>query len=168
MPEVETTVEKERIDQILEEYDDFEGNLISILHEVQGVYNYLPEEALVLVAKATGFSLQRVFSIATFYNFFSLDPRGKHLVHICMGTACHVQGAARVLDEFQERLGIREGETTPDMQFTLSAVRCIGACSLAPVVIIGDETHATIKPKKVEKLLKRYQAPVDPEGISPV
>lgn len=166
MSEAGITVEREQVERILAEYDDFEGNLISILHAVQGLYNYLPEDALRIVSQVTGFSLQRVYSIATFYNFFSLDPRGKHLVHVCMGTACHVQGAARVLGEFEERLGIREGQTTSDMQFTLSAVRCIGACSLAPVVIVDDKTHAAIKPKKVERLLKQYQAPAGPEGAS--
>jgi NADH:ubiquinone oxidoreductase subunit E len=150
-------VETEQLDEILNRYDSFDGNLIAILHDVQGLYNYLPELALEYVSDRTGFSLQRIFSIATFYNYFSLERRGRHLIHVCTGTACHVQGAQRVLDEFKHQLDVDEGGTTGDMEFTLAAVRCVGACSLAPVVLVDKQAHAALKPAKVSNLLKKLR-----------
>ena len=145
------------IDKILDRFETFEGHLIGILHEVQNLYNYLPREALEYVAKRTGFTLERLYSIATFYNYFSLEPRGKHIIRVCTGTACHVKGAPRVLQEIEEKLGISSDETTPDRQFSLEHVHCVGTCSLAPVVVIGTDTHSHVKPSKVGALLKKYE-----------
>ena len=132
---METTtadVDTVRLDEILKRYDPFDGNLIAILHEVQGLYNYLPEPALEYVSEQTGFSLQRIFSIATFYNYFSLEPRGRHLIHVCTGTACHVQGAQRVLNEFENQLEVKEGGTTEDMEFNALRSALCGSLQLGP------------------------------------
>jgi NADH:ubiquinone oxidoreductase subunit E len=131
------------VDDILQNYPTVTGNLIAILHEIQSHYNYLPEDALRYLAGRTGIPATRIYSIATFYHFFSLTPKGKHQVRVCLGTACHVKGSQRILDEMKRKLGVDEGETTPDMQFTLEAVRCIGACSVTS--------------KKALTLLMRYQ-----------
>ena len=145
------------IDDILDNYPHVTGNLIAILHEIQSHYNYLPEDALRYLASATGVPATRLYSIATFYHFFSLTPKGKHQVRVCLGTACHVKGGQRILEEMQRKLGIKEGETTPDMHFTLEAVRCIGACSLAPVVVVDNDTYGSVTSKKTLTLLKRYE-----------
>jgi NADH:ubiquinone oxidoreductase subunit E len=151
------TVDLEAIDRALSRFAEFDGNLIMMLHEIQTICNYLPEEALELLSRKTGFSLQRIYSIATFYNHFSLVPRGRHVVHVCMGTACHVQGAGRVLGELEQQLGVKEGGTTEDMAFSLGAVRCVGACSLAPVVLIDGQTHSGVLPRKVKFLLRKVR-----------
>jgi NADH-quinone oxidoreductase subunit E len=149
----------EAIDAILNSYPQIEGNLISVLHEVQSHYNYLPEDALRYLSQKTAIPITRLYSIASFYHFFSLKPKGKHQIHVCMGTACHVKGGHKILDELQRRLGIQEGETTADMQITLDAVRCVGACSLAPVVVVDSDTHRHVSLKKARDLLKKYQQP---------
>ncbi len=145
------------INGILSRYPEVKGNLISILHEVQALCNYLSEDALRYVSKRTGVPLTRLYSIATFYHFFSLAPKGKHQVCVCLGTACHVKGSARVLDEVERRLGAKEGETTDDMRYSVSAVRCIGACSLAPVMTVDKDTHSGVSPKRVSEILKKYE-----------
>jgi NADH-quinone oxidoreductase subunit E len=149
----------EAIDAILNSYPQIEGNLISVLHEVQSHYNYLPEDALRYLSQKTAIPITRLYSIASFYHFFSLKPKGKHQIHVCMGTACHVKGGHKILDELQRKLGIQEGETTADMQITLDAVRCVGACSLAPVVVVDSDTHRHVSLKKARDLLKKYQQP---------
>jgi NADH:ubiquinone oxidoreductase subunit E len=157
MSETTTGFDTAAIDGILDGYDSYEGHLIGILHEVQKLHNYLPREALEHVSVRTGFTLERLYSIATFYNYFSLEPRGRHIIRVCTGTACHVQGAPRVLQEIQERLEISSDETTADGQFSLEHVHCVGTCSLAPVVVVDAETHSHLKPSKVRALLKQYQ-----------
>ena len=132
------------VDNILARHPQVTGNLITVLHEVQSHYNYLPQDALYYLAQRTGIPITRLYSIATFYHFFSLKPKGKQTIHVCTGTACHVKGAARVMDELERRLGIKAGETTPDLQFTVNEVRCVGACSFAPVVVAGGETFGEV------------------------
>jgi NADH-quinone oxidoreductase subunit E len=146
-----------RIESVLSKFPQPKGNLIAILHEMQNEYNYLPEEELRYVSKKTGVALSQIYSIATFYNRFSLQPKGEHQVCVCLGTACHVKGAQKVMDSLERSLNIREGETTDDLKFSLGAVRCIGACSLAPAVVIDDETYREMTPKKITKALKRYR-----------
>ena len=146
------------IDGILSRYVEVTGNLISLLHEVQSHFGYLPKDALYYLAKKTGIPITRLYSIATFYHFFSLKPKGRHEIHACTGTACHVKGASRILDELKRKLGIEAGETTPDMQFTLNEVRCVGACSFAPVVVVGDRTYGEVSSRKISEILKKYQA----------
>lgn len=147
----------EKIDEILTGFPEIKGSLISILHEVQSLYNYLPEEALRHLSKRTGIPLTRLYSIATFYHFFSLTPKGRHLVNVCLGTACHVKGSPRILGLIKRKLSIEEGETTPDMDFTLNTVRCIGACSLAPVMVVDKDTHGNVTTSMVPEILKKYE-----------
>ena len=156
MSETTAGIDTSGIDTILARYDTYRGHLIGILHEVQKLYNYLPREALEYVAQRTDFTLERLYSIATFYNHFSLDPRGKHVINVCTGTACHVRGAQRVIQELEEKLGIEIDQTTADELFTLKQVRCVGTCSLAPVVVVDETTHANVQPSKVGTMLKKY------------
>ena len=145
------------VENVLVNYPQVTGNLISILHEIQSHYNYLPEDALRHLAKKTGVPITRLYSIATFYHFFSLTQKGKHQVRVCLGTACHVKGGQRILDEMKRKLGVDEGETTADMKYTLDAVRCIGACSLAPVMVVDNDTHSNVTSKKALDILKKYE-----------
>ncbi len=146
----------ETINRILEKYPDEPGTLIGILHEVQNHFRYLPEEELRYIAKKRNVPITQIYSIATFYNRFSLRPKGKNVICVCMGTACHVKGAGKVLEELKRRLGVEVGGTTDDLRFTLEEVRCIGACSLAPAVVINEDTHSQVTPKQVVKLLDEY------------
>jgi NADH:ubiquinone oxidoreductase subunit E len=146
-----------RIDEVVANYPEVKGSLISILHEVQSLYNYLPEEALRYLSGKINVPLTQLYSIATFYHFFSLTPKGRHLVNVCLGTACHVKGSPRILNLVKRRLGVEEGETTADMGFTLNTVRCIGACSLAPVMVVDKDTHGNVMTTNVQEILKRYE-----------
>ena len=146
-----------KIESILSKFPQPKGNLIAILHEMQNEYNYLPEEELRYVSNKTGVALSQVYSIVTFYNRFSLKPKGKHQICVCLGTACHVKGAQKVMDALERSLEIGEGETTDNLEFSLEAVRCIGACSLAPAVVIDDEAYREMTPKKMTKTLKRFK-----------
>ncbi len=130
-------------------------SLISVLEEIQNEYRYLPREAMVLVSERMGVPLSQVYSVATFYNAFSLVPRGKHTVCVCTGTACHVRGTVPILNHLENKLGIQPGETTPDREITLETVNCLGCCALGPVVVLDDEYEGQMTPKKVDKLLKR-------------
>ncbi|HIC84929.1 MAG TPA: NADH-quinone oxidoreductase subunit NuoE [Desulfobacterales bacterium] len=147
----------ETINRILEKFPDEPGNLMGILHEVQNHFRYLPEEELRYISKKRGVPITQIYSIATFYNRFSLKPKGKHLICVCMGTGCHVKGADKVLEEIERELDIGVGETTDDLRFTLEEVGCLGACSLAPAVCIDEEIHGPVGPKEVGKLLEKYQ-----------
>ncbi|MEO0122530.1 MAG: NADH-quinone oxidoreductase subunit NuoE [candidate division WOR-3 bacterium] len=144
------------INRIIEQYIEKEIDLIQVLHNIQNKYNYLPREVLEYVSRALHIPLSKIYSIATFYAAFSLVPRGKHLCTVCMGTACHVRGAPAVLSRIEERLNIKSGETTPDNQFTLETVNCLGACALAPIVVIDGEYHGQTTVNKVDKLLEKY------------
>jgi NADH-quinone oxidoreductase subunit E len=147
----------EAIDKILEKFPEIKGNLISILHEVQSLENYLPEAALRYLSQKTGVPLTQLYGIATFYHFFSLTPKGRHQIFVCLGTACHVKGSPRILGEVKKRLGAEEGDTTTDMRFTLNTVRCVGACSFAPVLLVDKDTHGNVAPKQVVDILSRYE-----------
>lgn len=146
----------EKVDKVIKQYKENEIDLIQALHNIQNEYNYLPKEVLEYVSKALHIPLSKIYSIATFYAAFSLVPRGKHLCTVCMGTACHVRGAPAVLSRIEERLNIKPGETTPDNQFTLETVNCLGACALAPIVVIDGEYHGQTSVNKVDKLLEKY------------
>ncbi len=131
--------------------------LISMLEEIQAKYHYLPQEAMILVSEALGVPLSQVYSVATFYNAFSLERRGRHEVCVCQGTACHVRGAKRVLSRLEEKLGIKPGETSPDWSFSLDTVHCLGACALGPVVVVDGEYSGQMRAEKVDELLARTQ-----------
>ncbi len=144
------------VDKILAQFPDTTGNLIAILHAVQNHFHYIPEAELRYIAKKIDVPITQIYSIVNFYNRFSLTPKGKTEIAVCLGTACHVQGAARVIDEIGDKLNIAAGETTDDLAFSLNEVRCIGACSLAPAVVINGETYGQVTPKQVGKILNAY------------
>lgn len=145
------------INTILDKFPDTTGNLIGILHEVQNHFRYLPEAELRYISKKTGVPITQIYSIVHFYNRFTLKPKGKHEINVCLGTACHVKGAGKIVDELKEKLTIIPGETTEDMNFSLEVVRCIGACSLAPAVVIDEDTYGDVTPKKLTKTLSKYK-----------
>ena len=142
------------VDSFVERHKNNKSALISILQDIQAEYKWLPKEAIIEVAKKLDMPLIDVYAAATFYKAFRLKPRGKYLITVCLGTACHVRGSARIRDEFEKRLGIKEGETTPDKMFTFETVNCLGACALGPIVVINGEYHGNMTIKKVNLLLK--------------
>jgi NADH-quinone oxidoreductase subunit E len=145
------------IDRILSGHRYRESMLISYLQDVQKELNYLPQDAIRFVAQRVSVSLPRVYGIATFYRAFSLKPRGRHIIHMCMGTACHVRGASKLLEAFERELGIESGETTYDDRFSLEPVRCIGCCGLAPVFTVDGKFYGKMTQEKVPEILDRYE-----------
>ncbi len=155
--EIEISDEHVRImDKIFAEYKETEGALVPILQKANDTFNYLPEPVLRYTADKLNMPLSVVCRIATFYKSFSLEPRGKHIISVCLGTACHVKGAGRVTAALESELGIRRGETTKDMKFTLETVRCIGCCGLAPVLKVGEDVHGLMSKTMVPELLHSY------------
>ncbi len=146
-----------KITGILGKYESDPSDIISILQDIQEAYSYLPREALKEVSKELNIPLSRILSLATFYRAFSLRPKGKHPVHVCLGTACHVRGAQLVLEKFERELDLKTGETSTDGLFSLDMVRCVGCCGLAPVVQVGEEIHGKITQTKVSGLVKKYK-----------
>jgi NADH:ubiquinone oxidoreductase subunit E/predicted RNA-binding Zn-ribbon protein involved in translation (DUF1610 family) len=149
------------IAKVLEKHGEAQGGLISILEDIQASYGYLPEEALKAVAEQTGRSLVDVYGVATFYRSFSLKPRGKHLISVCLGTACHVRGAPVIAEEFIHQLGIKAGETTSDREFTLETVNCLGACALGPIVVADGHYFSNVKLADVKQILSKVQEGLD-------
>jgi NADH:ubiquinone oxidoreductase subunit E len=145
------------INLILSKFPEVKGNLIGILHEVQNHFHYLPEGELRYLSKKTQIPITQIYSIINFYNRFSLKPKGKNEICVCMGTACHVKGAGKVMNEIRTKLNIDKGESTDDMNFSLDEVRCIGACSLAPAVVVNEDTHGMVSPKQVVTILNKYK-----------
>ena len=133
------------------------GDIIPLLQRIQEAYGYLPPKVVLSVCEETGLAASRVFGVATFYSQFTMEPRGKHMVRCCKGTACHVRGGKRVLDSIEKTLGIKDGETTRDMRFSQETVACLGACALAPVMVIDDETFGGMTTAKAEKIIAKYK-----------
>ena len=150
-------MELETVDRIIDNYTGEDGILIQVLQDVQAEFNWLPQEAVVRVCDRLGIPLTQAYSVASFYKTFSLVPRGRHVVNICMGTACHVRGAPRVLDKVEQVLGIQAGETTPDLRFSLERVNCLGCCALGPVIVIDEEAHGKLTLSEVEGILDSYE-----------
>jgi NADH:ubiquinone oxidoreductase subunit E/CheY-like chemotaxis protein len=145
------------IDGILSRHDYSDRMLISYLQDIQKDLNYLPQDALRFVARRLNVSLPRVYGIATFYKAFSLRPRGRHLVHVCLGTACHVRGGQKLLESFERELGVSSGETTYDNKFSLESVRCVGCCGLAPVFMVDSKFYGKMTQEKIPEVLSRYE-----------
>ena len=145
-----------KVEKVLKNYQHDTSMLVSILQDVQAEYNYLPREALEEVSRGLEVPLSQVYSVATFFKALSLKPRGRHLINVCLGTACHVRGAVKVLDAIERDLTIKSGETTPDEKFTLETVNCVGACALGPVVIIDGEYYGQVKTEKTKDMLENY------------
>ena len=144
------------IDTIIDRYQGEEGILIQVLLDVQHEYNWLPQEALKRISDRLEIAFSEVYRVASFYKAMSLTPRGRHLIRVCLGTACHVRGGPRVLDKVEQALNINAGETTQDMRFTLERVNCLGCCALGPVIVVNGEAHGNLAPAKVEEILSRY------------
>ncbi|MDO9528701.1 MAG: NAD(P)H-dependent oxidoreductase subunit E [Syntrophales bacterium] len=157
----EGEIDSKDILRILEKYDQNRGGLVAILEEIQSKYGYLPETALRIVSERTSRSLVDIYGVATFYRFFSLKPKGKHLSCVCLGTACHVRGAQGVVEEFEQQLGIKAGQTTEDQEFTLETVNCLGACALGPVVVIDGHYFSKVERSKVKQLLDQGRKGLD-------
>ncbi len=156
VPEVE--IDFLELDRIIdEEYDKDPENLIMILQAIQNHYNYLPQPALSYLSVKIKVPYSKIYGVATFYSTFSLEPRGRHIISVCLGTACHVRGGERIRERVSSDLGIGDGETTEDNRFTLESVRCIGCCSLGPVVKIDEDMHGRLASDKVGKILEQYE-----------
>ncbi len=151
---MEAPVNTEKVLDIVRKHEDGWGGMIAVLTDIQYVFGYLPEEALRIVASATDTSLADIYGVATFYRAFSLHPRGKHHICVCLGTACHVRGAQMVVEEFERQLNIRPGETTLDGNFSLETVNCLGACALGPIVTMDNDPSTKVRPADIRKILK--------------
>ncbi len=152
---------KSKVKEIIEKYNGERGFLVPILQDVQKEWNYLPRKALDAVGLLLDIPVSQIFEVATFYRAFSLEPRGRHQVCVCMGTACHVRGAARIGDHIQRALGIEAGETTSDLEFTYETVNCLGACALGPVLTVNEEYHGQVTIGKTNKILKQLGKKVE-------
>ena len=150
-------MEIEKIDQIIDKHKAEDGNLLQIMLELQSSNSWLPKEVLKRVSERLDVPLTRIQHIATFYKAFSLVPKGRHKVHICVGTACHVRGASRILDTVEEATGIKPGETDMDMKFSVETVNCLGCCALGPVMEIDGKTHGKMSPAQTANILKNYE-----------
>ena len=152
--------DKKKVQSIIDKHQGLKKNLIAILLDVQECFNYLPPEALRLVAKSLDMALIDVCGVATFYRAFSMTPRGKHTCLVCLGTACHVRGGPKILEELERKLDIPAGETTKDGQFTLETVACLGCCAIGPVVVVDGEYHGHATIRKIGPILGKYQKSV--------
>lgn len=150
-------MELDRIDQIIDNHQGEASSLIQIMLDIQSENHWLPKESLDRVSQRLEVPISQIQHIATFYKAFSLVPKGRHRVNICMGTACHVRGAGRVLEKIEEYTGIKPGETDLDLKFSLETVNCLGCCALGPVMEIDENTHGKISPAKTEEVLKSYE-----------
>jgi NADH-quinone oxidoreductase subunit E len=163
MTETAQQVQEEEIDltaanQVIDKYQDMHGALMPVLQEIQEAYGYIPEETVHLTAERLNVYASQIYGVLTFYAQFHLEPRGKYIIRVCMGTACHVKGASRIGDTVKERLGIAHAETTEDLLFTAEYVACIGACGMAPVIMVNDATYGSITVQKTDEVIKKYQA----------
>ncbi len=149
-------MDADRIDQVIEKHQGEASSLIQVLLEIQSDHHWLPKEALERVSERLQVPLTRILHIATFYKAFSLVPKGRHEIHVCVGTACHVRGAPRVLDTVQDLTGIKPGETDLDLKFSLETVNCLGCCALGPVMEIDGKTHGKVAPAETADVLKSY------------
>jgi NADH:ubiquinone oxidoreductase subunit E len=156
--EISEAEKMSRLEETLAEYRDVPGALIPVLQIAQSIFGYLPEAALKRISLALGKSYSEVAGVVGFYSFFSTTPRGKHLVRVCLGTACYVRGGKKVLDALKKHLGVDVGQTTADRTFTLEVARCFGACGLAPTVMVDEDVHQRVKPLKVAQMLEPYRA----------
>ena len=145
------------VDEIVRRFDNDRGQLVSILQDIQDEYRYLPKDALEKVSQALAIPLSQVYSVVTFFRAFSLEPRGRHLIKVCLGTACHVRGANRIIERMALELDIDPGQTTDDLAFTLESVNCLGCCALGPVAVVDDSTFGQMTTDKVAPLLERYK-----------
>lgn len=146
-----------KLDEILKKYQGVKGALIPILQDTQNAYGYLAKEVLEQIAVKMNIPISQIYGVVTFYAQFHLNPRGKNIIRVCQGTACHVRGAKAILQAIEDKLQIKAGGTTPDLLFTLETVACIGACGLAPVMMINDDTHGRLTPESIPEIFSKYE-----------
>jgi len=156
MSDIAMKEKMEKLEQILIEHKDVQGGLMPVLHETQELFGYIPEEAQKRISEFLNIPLAEIYGVATFYSRFTLTPRGKYTISVCLGTACYVKNAQGVLDRLKEELNIEAGKTTEDGKFTLEATRCLGCCGLAPVMMINDEVFGKLVPDDIPDILKKF------------
>jgi NADH-quinone oxidoreductase subunit E/NADP-reducing hydrogenase subunit HndA len=147
----------QELKDICKSFNNDKGELINVLHKAQGLFGYLPAEVQEVISKELNVSVAHVYGVVTFYSFFTMTPKGEHPVSICLGTACYVRGADKVLEEFKRILNIQVGETSADGKFSLSCLRCVGACGLAPVVTVGNKVYGRVSPDGVKDIVAEYR-----------
>jgi len=147
---------EEKVNEIIQRYSGDKSYLVPILQDCQKEFNYLPKDALCAVSTRLNVPISRVYEVVTFYKAFSLKPKGRYQLSLCLGTACHVRGAELIAGNIESILGIKEGETTADRRFTFESVRCLGACGLGPVIVVNEDVHGRMKPTKVKDVLNQY------------
>ena len=152
-----TKEQKLKLLEVIEKYKDDPGAVMPVLQEAEEIYGYLPLEVQTIIAEKLNVPLEEVYGVSTFYSQFSLTPKGKYHISVCLGTACYVKGAGKIIDKIQQNLGINAEECTPDGKFSLTACRCIGACGLAPVITINDDVYGRILPEEVDGILAKYK-----------
>lgn len=159
MSHIKIKLKEEQVQElkdVCKAFNNEASELINVLHKAQGIFGYLPAEVQEIIAHELKISVAKVFGVVSFYSFFTMTPKGKHPIAICLGTACYVRGAEKVMDEFKRQLSIANGETTSDGKFSLSSLRCVGACGLAPVVLVGEKVYGRVSPEDVKKILAEY------------
>ncbi len=157
MANIKLSAEKlDELKAICKSFKNDKGELINVLHKAQGLFGYLPAEVQEVIAKELNISVAHVYGVVSFYSFFTMLPKGEYPVSICLGTACYVRGAEKVIDEFKRILNINVGETSPDGKFSLACLRCVGACGLAPVVLVGEKVYGRVAPDGVKDIVAEY------------
>ncbi len=146
-----------KIESLIDSYVDKKEQLISLLQDIQSEYNYIPQDVLIKISQKLDIPLSQVFSVVTFFQAFSLKPRGRHTITVCLGTACHVKGGQRLVDKMERDFGLKPGETTDDDRFTLETANCLGCCALGPVVVVDGKYESQVNPEKLGKVLKNYE-----------
>ena len=158
MPDIKLPCDvADKVTEICARHGNDPGELINILHEAQSLQGYIPEEMQRIIASKLDIPASRVYGVVTFYTFFTMTPKGRHPISVCMGTACYVRGAEKILDELKRRLGIDVGETTPDGKFSLDCLRCVGACGLAPVIMIGEKVYGRLQAADIKNILDELE-----------
>ncbi len=146
-----------KLEEYISTFDDKKSSLIIILHRAQEIFGYIPEEVQEFIAEKIDIPVSKVYGVVSFYNFFSMEPKGKYPISVCTGTACYVRGAEKILEALQNELGIKLGGVTEEGLFSIDSLRCVGACGLAPVMLIGKEVYGKVKPEDVKEIIKKYR-----------
>lgn len=146
-----------KVESLIDSYTDRKEQLIALLQDVQAEFNYIPQDIIIKISQKLDIPLSQVFSVATFFKAFSLKPRGRHTITVCLGTACHVKGGQRLVDKLERDYHLLPGETTEDEKFTLETVNCLGCCAMGPVVVVDDKYEGQVTPDKLDKILKKYE-----------
>lgn len=151
-----TLTQEHQLKELIETHRTLPGGLMPVLQQAQGIYGYLPIEVQTMIAEGLGISLSEVYGVATFYSQFTLVPKGIYRISVCLGTACYVKGSAKILETIETKLGIKSGECTPDGLFSIDSTRCVGACGLAPVIMVNEEVYGKVTPAQAEAIIESY------------